>query len=72
MQYVASQGTEQEVDSNIVCNHLFLHRPESGPRKVAWTPSHSASLGSLTLRARNLPAWPVPGPASLQAAWLVE
>ena len=47
------------VRSSIVCYHFFLHHRESGPRKVAWTHSHSASLGSLPLRAHHLPAGPI-------------
>ena len=46
-------------ETSIVCYHFFLHRRESGPRKVAWTHSHSASLGSLPLRAHHLPAGPI-------------
>ena len=44
---------------SIVSYRSFLHRRESGPRKVAWTHSHSASLGSLPLRAHHLPAGPI-------------
>ena len=47
------------IESYIVSYRSFLHRRESGPRKVAWTHSHSASLGSLPLQAHNLPARPV-------------
>ena len=47
------------LEASIVCYHLFLHHRESGPRKVAWTHSHSASLGSLPLRAHHLPARPI-------------
>ena len=43
----------------IVSYRSFLDRRESGPREVAWTHSHSASLGSLPLQAHNLPARPV-------------
>ena len=46
-------------ESYIVSYRSFLHRRESGPRKVAWTHSHSASLGSLPLRAHHLPAGPI-------------
>ena len=45
--------------SYIVSYRSFLDRRESGPREVAWTHSHSASLGSLPLQAHNLPARPV-------------
>ena len=47
------------VGSYIVSYRSFLDRRESGPRKVAWTHSHSASLGSLPLRAHHLPAGPI-------------
>ena len=43
----------------IVSYRSFLDRRESGPREVAWTHSHSASLGSLPLQAHNQPARPV-------------
>ena len=46
-------------DPYIVSYRSFLHRRESGPRKVAWTHSHSASLGRLPLRAHHLPAGPI-------------
>ena len=45
--------------SYIVSYRSFLDCRESGPREVAWTHSHSASLGSLPLRAHHLPAGPI-------------
>ena len=50
----------------------ILHRRENGPARLRGDVVSSALLGSLPLRAHNLPAWPCAQPASLQAAWLVE
>ena len=49
----------RQLEAYIVSYRSFLDRRESGPREVAWTHSHSASLGSLPLRAHHLPAGPI-------------
>ena len=51
---------------------LFSDHLENGLERLHEYSVSSASLGSLPLCACNLLALPVPGPASLQAAWLVE
>ena len=54
-----SSFSSRRLASYIVSYRSFLDRRESGPREVAWTHSHSASLGSLPLRAHHLPAGPI-------------
>ena len=51
---------------------IISHRLENRLERLRDHIVSPASFGSVTLRAHNLPAWPPPGPASLQAAWLVE
>ena len=51
----------------------ILHRRENGPARLRGDVVSSALLGSLPLRARNLPAWPVPSrQACRQLGWWSE
>ena len=51
----------------------ILHRRENGPARLRGDVVSSALLGSLPLRAHNLPAWPVPSrQACRQLGWWSE